>query len=136
MNITRTAINRPVTTLMLCITVLIFGAISLFDLPVDLLPDVNLPVLTVETRMPGYSPLEVENIITKPVEAMVCTINNVHKVRSTSKEGLSIVKIIFNLGSNMDFTSAEVREKLNLIILLKVPLDFGVFEYVFYNTVN
>lgn len=116
MNITRTAINRPVTTLMVCITVLLFGAISLFDLPVDLLPDVNLPVLTVETRIPGYSPLEVENIITKPVEAMVCTMNNVHKVRSTSKEGLSIVKIIFNLGSNMDFTSAEVREKINLII--------------------
>jgi len=101
---------------MLCITVLLFGAISLFDLPVDLLPDVNLPVLTIETRIPGYSPSEVENIITKPVEAIVSTMNDVHKVRSTSKEGLSIVKIIFNLGSNMDFTSAEVREKINLII--------------------
>jgi HAE1 family hydrophobic/amphiphilic exporter-1 len=115
MNLTSLAINRPITTLMVSLAFLLFGIISLINLPVDLLPDVNLPVMTVETRVPGYSPPEVENIITKPIEEMVSTLNNVHTVKSTSSEGLSLVKIEFNLGTNMDYASAEVREKINLI---------------------
>jgi HAE1 family hydrophobic/amphiphilic exporter-1 len=116
MNITSLALKRPITTLMVTLAVLLFGAISLFFLPVDLLPDVNFPIITIETEIPGYSSPEVENLITKPIEEMVSTMNNVHAVRSVSSEGLSLVKIEYNLGSNMDYASAEVREKINLIL--------------------
>ncbi|MCK4821730.1 efflux RND transporter permease subunit, partial [bacterium] len=103
------------TTLMICSAVLLFGTISLFNVPLDLLPDINFPVITIDTRISGYSPPEVENWITKPIEAMISTMNNVHKVRSTSSEGLSTVRIEFDLGTNMDYASAEAREKINLI---------------------
>jgi hydrophobic/amphiphilic exporter-1 (mainly G- bacteria), HAE1 family len=115
MNLTSMAIRRPVTTGMLCLAILIFGTLSLFSVPVDLLPDVNFPVITVETRIAGYSPIEVENLITKPVETMISTMNHVHTVKSTSSEGLSLVEIRFGLGTNMDYVSAEVRERINLI---------------------
>ena len=62
------AINRPVTTLMAFSAVVLVGAISLFNLPVNLMPDVDFPILTVETRIAGYLPQEVESLITKPIE--------------------------------------------------------------------
>jgi HAE1 family hydrophobic/amphiphilic exporter-1 len=116
MSITSRAINRPVTTLMAFIAVVLIGTISLFNIPVDLLPDVDFPVLTVETQIPGYLPQEVESIITKPIEDLVNTMNNVRSVSSSSSEGLSRVRIAYNLGTRMDFVSAEVREKINLIL--------------------
>ena len=113
--ITSASIARPVTTVMITAAVLLLGTLSFFNLPLDLFPDVNFPVLTVETRLPGYSSPEIENLITKPIESMVGTLNNVHRLTSRSSEGISLVKIEFNLGCNMDFMSAEVREKINLI---------------------
>ena len=115
MQITSKAINRPVTTLMAFSAVVLVGAISLFNLPVNLLPDVDFPVLTVETRIAGYLPQEVESLITKPIEELVNTMNNVRSVGSKSSEGLSVVRIEYNLGTRMDFVSAEVRERINLI---------------------
>ncbi|MBP1739444.1 MAG: multidrug transporter [Deltaproteobacteria bacterium] len=115
MNLTSMAIGRPITTVMLCVAVLIFGTLSLFQVPVDLLPDVNFPVITVETRIAGYSPVEVEDLITKPVEGMVSTMNHVQRVSSTSSEGLSRVEIRFALGTHMDYVAAEVSERINLI---------------------
>jgi HAE1 family hydrophobic/amphiphilic exporter-1 len=115
MNLTSMSMKRPITSLMICAGILLFGIIALINLPIDLLPDVDFPVITIETRIAGYSPPEVERLITKEIEAMVSTMNHVHRVSSTSSEGLSLVKIEFNLGSNMDYASAEVREKINLI---------------------
>jgi len=116
MNLTFLSIHRPITTLMISFAVLLFGLISLFNLPVDILPDVNFPVITIHTGIPGYSPVEVENTITKPIEEMVSTMNHLHAVKSLSNEGLSEVKLEFDLGTNMDYVAAEVREKINLII--------------------
>jgi HAE1 family hydrophobic/amphiphilic exporter-1 len=115
MSLTSVPIARPITTLMACMAILLFGTLSLLNVPLDLLPDVNFPVITVKTRIPGYSAPEVEDIITKPIEAMVSTMNNVHTVSSTSAEGSSLVRIEFNLGTKMDYTAAEVQEKVNLI---------------------
>ncbi len=115
MNLTTFSIGRPITTTMVFAALLLIGIISLVSIPIDLLPDVNFPVITVETRVPGYSSDEIENGITKPVEAMVSVMNHVHKVRSTSSEGLSQVRIAFNLGTDMDWAAADVRDKINLI---------------------
>ncbi|MBW1842009.1 MAG: efflux RND transporter permease subunit, partial [Deltaproteobacteria bacterium] len=112
---TSVSIARPITTIMVTAGVLLFGTLSFFNLPLDLFPDINFPVLTVETRLSGYSSPEIENLITKPIESMVGTMNNVHRLTSRSSEGISLVKIEFNLGCNMDYMSAEVREKINLI---------------------
>jgi HAE1 family hydrophobic/amphiphilic exporter-1 len=115
MHLSEIAIKRPVTTLMTFAAVVMVGAISLISLPIDLLPDVDFPVLTVETTIPGYLPQEIESLITKPIEDLVSTLNHVRTVRSNSGEGLSHVRIEYNLGTHMDFASVEVREKINLI---------------------
>jgi len=115
MNLTTFSIGRPITTTMVFAALLLIGIISLFSIPIDLLPDINFPVITVETRVPGYSSEEIENEVTKPVEAMVSVMNHVHKVRSTSSEGLSQVRIAFDLGTDMDWAAADVRDKINLI---------------------
>jgi hydrophobic/amphiphilic exporter-1 (mainly G- bacteria), HAE1 family len=115
MNPTTFSIRRPITTTMLFAALLLIGAISLISIPIDLMPDVNFPVITVETRVPGYSSEEIESEVTKPVEAMVSIMNRVHKVRSTSTEGLSQVQIAFDLGTDMDWAAADVRDKINLI---------------------
>ena len=116
MNLTSLSIHRPITTLMISFGVLLFGLISLFNLPLDILPDVNFPVITVQTGIPGYSPAEVENTITKPIEEMVSTMNHLHAVKSFSNEGLSQVNLEFDLGTNMDYVAEEVREKINLVL--------------------
>jgi len=115
MRIVRLTINRPITTLMAYSAAILMGVVAFFNLSIDLLPDITFPVLSIRTEIPGYLPEEVETIITRPVEEQVSTMNNVHSVRSTSSEGQSLVTIAFNLGGNMDYALAEVRERLNLI---------------------
>ena len=112
---TSTAIKRPIATTMACLGVMLFGCISLFNVQIDLLPDINFPVITIKTEVAGYPPPEVENIITKPIEAIVSTMDNVHRLLSTSAEGLSSVQVEFNLGTDMDFAFIELKERINLI---------------------
>ena len=87
MRIVHLTINRPITTFMVYTAVILMGVVALINLSIDLLPDINFPVLSIKTQIPGYLPEEVETIITKPVEDQVSTMNNVHSVRSTSSEG-------------------------------------------------
>jgi hydrophobic/amphiphilic exporter-1 (mainly G- bacteria), HAE1 family len=115
MNLTTLSIGRPITTTMVFAALLLVGIVSMISIPVDLMPDVDFPVITIETQVPGYSAEEIENEVTKPVEAMVSIMNHVHKVRSTSGEGLSQVRIAFDLGTDMDWAAADVWEKISLI---------------------
>ncbi|MDH4264421.1 MAG: efflux RND transporter permease subunit [Deltaproteobacteria bacterium] len=115
MSLSSLATRRPVTTLMASFGFLLLGVISLVNLSLDLFPDVTFPMVTITTPIGGYSPLEVENLITKPIEEAVSTLNNVHSVKSVSSEGESRVHIEFNLGSSMDFAVADIRERINLI---------------------
>lgn len=114
MKITSFCIRRPVTTLMFFLGVLLLGGISWFFLPQELFPPLTYPVITVLTTYEGASPQEIENLITHPIEEVVGTVNRVKSVSSISKEGTSIVMIEFDWGTNMDFASLDVREKIDL----------------------
>jgi HAE1 family hydrophobic/amphiphilic exporter-1 len=120
MNIVEFAIRRRVTILMLTVALLLFGIVSLLRLKVDLLPDLSDPTLTVRTELPGSAPLEVENLITRPVEEAVGIIRNVRHVRSVSRSGQSDVTLEFAWGTDMDLAGIDVREKLDLLLL---PLE-------------
>ena len=100
---------------MISMGVLILGIVSLWNLPLDLYPDVDFPVLTINTKLPGYSPIHIEALITKPIEEVASTVNNVKTVKSLSKEGESEVRVEFKIGTNMDFASLQIREKIDLI---------------------
>jgi len=120
MRIVDLALRRRVTIAMATVAVTLFGVVSLSRLKVNLLPDLSYPTLTIRTELPGAAPLEVENLITRPVEEAAGTIRNVRSVRSVSRSGQADVVLEFAWGTDMDFAGIEVRERLDL---LQLPVD-------------
>jgi HAE1 family hydrophobic/amphiphilic exporter-1 len=112
--------RRRVTIAMFTIAVLLFGTVSFFRLKVNLLPSLSFPTLTVRTEYVGAAPAEIENLITKPVEEALGVVKNVQQVRSISRSGQSDVVLEFAWGTDMDFASLDVREKLDV---LQLPLE-------------
>jgi HAE1 family hydrophobic/amphiphilic exporter-1 len=114
------AIRRRVTIVMCTVAIALFGLVSLSRLKLNLLPDLSYPTLTVRTELPGAAPLEVENLVTRPVEEAVGIIRNVRQVRSVSRSGQSDVILEFVWGTDMDLAGIDVREKIDL---LQLPLE-------------
>ncbi len=114
------ATERRVTVVMLMVAVGLFGIVSLSRLNLNLLPDVSYPTVTIRTELTGAAPVEVENLLTKPIEEAVGVIRNVRLVRSVSRSGQSDVTLEFLWGTDMDIAGVEVREKLDLLFL---PLE-------------
>ncbi|MCG8373154.1 MAG: efflux RND transporter permease subunit, partial [Balneolales bacterium] len=114
------SIKRKVTVSMFTVAILLFGIVSLTRLNVNLLPDLSYPTLTIRTEFEGAAPLEIENLITKPIEEAVGVVKGVKKVRSISKTGQSDVVLEFTWGTNMDLANLDVISKLDA---LQLPLD-------------
>lgn len=100
---------------MMVLVVVLLGAISLTRLPIDLFPEFEVPVAIVSTTYSGTGPLEMENLITRPIEGAVSTVGNIDIVSSRTSEGSSIVIAQFNFGVDMDNAALEMREKVDLI---------------------
>src|SRR6266849_4144792 len=111
----RICIERPVFAVMLSVALVVVGAFSFFGLGVDLLPKVDLPVVTISVIDPGASPQEVESEITKKIEDAVNTISGIDQIRSTSVEGLSLTFVSFQLEKNGDIATQQIRDNVNLI---------------------
>lgn len=114
------AIERRVTIVMFTVAVALFGFVSLSRLKLNLLPDLSYPTITIRTELPGAAPLELETLITRPVEESVSIIRNVREVRSVSRAGQSDVTLEFLWGTDMDIAGIDVREKLDL---LQLPIE-------------
>ncbi|MBI2118625.1 MAG: efflux RND transporter permease subunit [Elusimicrobia bacterium] len=115
MKLIRLAVERPVTTAMLYAAILLLGIIALLSLPRELFPTISFPELLIVTRYGAAAPEEIENIVTKLIEEQAGTVPNLRKIRSISKEGLSVVILEFNWGTDMSFAHLAVREKIDLI---------------------
>lgn len=108
-------IEKPITTSMIFLGVIILGIISLKKLPQELLPPVNYPQLTIITSYSKASPSEMEKLITKVIEESVGTVGGIKKISSISREGSSLVICDFLWGTNMNFAALETREKIDLV---------------------
>lgn len=115
MGIADVAVRRRVTMLMLSLVVALFGLIALTRLGLDFFPELEYPMVSVVTTYGQAASEEVEEHITKHIEEMVATVKNVKSVRSFSSEGLSVVQVEFNWGTNLDFAAQDIREKIGLI---------------------
>ena len=115
MSIPRLAIHRPVTMFMICGVVILLGAMSLARLPVDLLPDVTYPSLTVRVSYPGVGPLEMEELVTRPIEQAVSATSGVERIESTSSEGSSRVTLNFAWGTDLNEAADDVRNRLDRV---------------------
>ena len=115
MKLIRLAVERPVTTVMFYAALVLMGLIALAALPRELFPTISFPELLVVTRYGAAAPEELENIVTKVIEEQVGTVPNLKRVRSISREGVSVVILEFNWGTDMGLAHLAVREKIDLI---------------------
>ena len=106
--------RRRVTVAMLMVAIIAFGGVGFSRLAVNLLPDITYPTITVRTEYEGVAPLEIERLISEPVEGLVGVVSNVVRVSSISRPGISDVVVEFGWGTNMDFASLDIREKLDM----------------------
>jgi HAE1 family hydrophobic/amphiphilic exporter-1 len=112
------AITRPVAILMLTLAVVVFGYVSYFRLPLNLMPDISYPSITVRTEYAG-APSDVEELISKPVEQALGVINNLVHISSISRADVSDVLLEFAWGTDMDEVYQSIREKLGTLFLPK-----------------
>jgi multidrug efflux pump subunit AcrB len=111
--LTRIALRYPVTTFLVAVTIVILGIVSLTQLPIDLLPDITIPTVSVSTTFPGASPLDMEQTITVPIERAVSSVNNAQYIQSSTREGFSRVQVYFDWGTNTDVAMVDIIQRVN-----------------------
>lgn len=115
MALTETSIKRPIATSMVFLIIITLGVIGFRFLPVDLLPPIEFPQLTVATNYPNVGPVEIEKIITEPIENALAGVPGVERVRSSSSEGNSRVTLEFAQSVNIDVAANDVRAALDRV---------------------
>ena len=114
MSLGQFSVRRPVTTAMAYLCLAGFGAYALWNLPVNRLPEVELPVIAVVTTYTGASPEDIETLVTEPIERAVASVGGIESVRSTSRQSTSVVIVSFTWGTDMEAAEVEVRKNLEL----------------------
>ena len=124
MSLPSTSIKRPVTVTMFYIGIALLGIFAFSRIGVDLLPNINIPHLIVQTTYANATPEEIEKLVTEPLESAAGTVTGVKKISSVSKEGISVLAIDFVWGTNMDYALLSLREKLDNVSFM-LPRDAG-----------
>ena len=122
MLLTKTAINRPIFIMMFVLALLIVGIQSKLRMPEELFPKIDFPFVSVVTTYPGAGPNEMETQVSQQIEKAVSSIGGLKNVTSTSQDGVSVVGLEFELGTNVDTVAADVRAKVASIRRL-LPKD-------------
>ncbi|MBR5850161.1 MAG: efflux RND transporter permease subunit [Alistipes sp.] len=118
MNIYKTSVKNPITTLILFVAVAIMGGVSLTRLGIDLFPDIESNAMMVITTYPGASAEDIENNVTRPIENVLNGVDHLKHMTSQSKENLSIVSLEFQYGHDLDVLVNDVRDKLDMLSTL------------------
>lgn len=113
MKIHELSIKHPVTVLMFVLIVLVLGGVSLLRLSIALMPNIDIPMIMVNTSYSGVGSKEIESLVTKKIENAIATVNDVKSITSQSSEGSSMVMAEFNYGADLDFASLQMREKID-----------------------
>ena len=114
MKISDFAISRSVTTTMFILLIVIIGLVSFSNLKIDLYPDITFPGAAIVTTYEGVGSEEIENLLTKPIESSISTVEGVKNISSISSIGQSTVVVEFNWGTDMDFAVQNLREQTEL----------------------
>ncbi len=112
MNLPSFSVKRPIFTTMVTLILVILGAVSLSRLQIDMLPNIELPTLTIRTNYEGASPEVMERLVTQIIEEIVATVPGVEEITSTSSEGRSTVRVSFVWGTEIDTAAIDVQGKL------------------------
>lgn len=115
MKLSDLSVRRPVAIIMVFMIVVLLGTVSIGKLKMDLLPELNLPMALAFTEYSGVGPEEMENLVTRPLESVLGTVNGIKNINSTSQQGNSIVFVEFTWGTDMNFAINQMREKIDLL---------------------
>ncbi|MFU8861275.1 MAG: efflux RND transporter permease subunit [Cyclonatronaceae bacterium] len=130
-NLSRIAVQRPVTFVMITLIVIGFGVFGLSRLSLNLYPDVSFPTISVYTTYEGVAPGDMETLVTRPIEELVGSVSGLQRVRSLSSQGASVIKLYFNWGTDLFVAQADVRKQIDFA-RRSIPLDADspiVFTY-------
>jgi HAE1 family hydrophobic/amphiphilic exporter-1 len=116
MRISRFAVHRPIFTIMVVLMVLLLGTISLLRLPIDLMPDISYPTLSISCSYENAGPEEIEELITRPIEQAISAVPGVEELTSVSVEGQGTVRVTFAWGTDLDAAANDIRDRLDRII--------------------
>lgn len=116
MKITEFSVNRPVTTSMLFLGLVIFGVMAYYRLSVNLMPALNLPAMAIATDYYGSTPKEVETEVTEPIEKELATLGGLKLLQSYSMANTSLVFVQFNQGKDPNEVLNEVKSKMDQVL--------------------
>lgn len=120
MGITKLALKRPVTTVLVVLCLIVFGLSSVLSSKLELIPEMNYPILTISSVYAGASPEDINDLVSKPIEDEVGTLSGIKTVQSTSKENVSIIMLQYEYGTDMDKAYSDLKKKMDNI---KLPDD-------------
>jgi HAE1 family hydrophobic/amphiphilic exporter-1 len=120
--ITRLSVAKPLAIIAIFIAVAVAGLLSYASLPINLLPNANIPVVTIITTYPGAGPLEVESHVTQLIEDSVASLSNLDVMTSTSSEGASTIALTFTDKANPDLIATTVERQVNAVVQ-SLPVD-------------
>ncbi len=127
MSFTEYSIRRPVTTMMVFISLVVVGVIATRLVPLEYMPDITFPGAYINIPYPNASPDEVEEQVIKPIEEALATISGVDRINSNSGENGGGIQINFNQGSDIDLKAIEIKEKIESI-RNQLPNDFEYYN--------
>lgn len=113
--LSKLAVKRPVTMIMALVAILVLGSVSLIGLPQALMPDIDYPYALAMVTYPGAGPEEIDSLITEPMEESFASVEGMKNMISMTSEGASIVMMEFEMKTDMNFATLEMREKLSLV---------------------
>ncbi len=116
MKMSQFSVYHPIFTVMIFLIVIILGLVSFTRLPIDLMPDITYPTLSLSTSYGNASPEEMEEIVTRPIEEALAAVPGVEEISSTSAEGSSNVRVSFAWGTDLEEASNDIRDRLDRII--------------------
>lgn len=115
MTFSEKCVNKPVTTLLVFIIMVAMGIFCIFDMPVDMYPDMDLPYMVVYTTYDNAGPEEVEQSLSRTMESSLSGLSGLKKMQSKSQSGASIIFLEFDYGTNLDTAAIEIRDKIDMV---------------------
>ncbi|MGM0530601.1 MAG: efflux RND transporter permease subunit [Bacteroidota bacterium] len=111
--LTTLALNNRNTILLLALAILGFGIFSYRTLPKELMPEVVIPTIMVQAPYPGNPPIDIENLITRPLEKEIESVDGIEELNSTSSQGFSLILVEFNTDVNIDKALQDVKDAVD-----------------------
>lgn len=115
MSVPRFAIHRPVMMSMISCVIVLLGGISLSRLPVDLLPDITPPTISVRVGYEGVGPLEMEDLVTRPLEQQLSAVSGLEQMTSDSNEGSAQIRLNFTWGHDLNEAMDDIRSRIDRV---------------------